>query len=31
MKIIILSSLNDDGFLNDNSVELDLNISDSEK
>ena len=27
----IVKSLNDDGFLNDNSVELDLNISDSDK
>ena len=27
----IVKSLNDDGFLNDNSVELDLNVSDSEK
>ena len=27
----IVKSLNDDGFLNDNSVELDLNISDSKK
>jgi TolA-binding protein len=27
----IVKSLNDDGFLNDNSVELDLNVSDSKK
>ena len=27
----IVKSLNDDGFLNDNSVELDLNVSDSDK